>query len=100
MPSNKRLVLGHGEQPEWPQLCPFQNRKICCACWYGTHKGACDGPCQCLHLSEKAFADDERAKIRHNLEQKRKMEREALEESPLRAENPASKPTLRGRAHA
>ena len=108
----KRLAYGHGEQPEWPQLCPFQNRKICQACWYGIHRrhkvgtneliDGCDGPCSCLHLSEKDFAQDERANQRANRKAKRKLEREAPEstENPLRAENPAFKQKLTGRTHA
>ena len=108
----KRLAYGNGEQPEWPQFCQFQNRKICQACWYGVHRkhkvgtkeliDGCDGPCQCLHLSEKEFAQDERATPRANRKAKRKLEREHLEDeaNPLRAENPEFKQKLKGRVHA
>jgi hypothetical protein len=87
---------------EWPKLDQFQNRKICRACWHGIHR-KCDGPCDCLHLSEKKFAAVERGTILANRKARAKLEKDALEspDNPLRAENDAFQPKHRaGKVHA
>ena len=85
---------------EWPKIDPMTGRAICSNCWNGLHrihnvdgelKDGCNHPdCDCVHLSEKTFADIERKTIRDARKAKRKLEREALESesNPLRAENP------------
>ena len=106
----------------WPRFDPLTNRKICHNCWNGCHwfvygkdgflipaltkgacrESACDGECDCIHLSEMTYAEIERTRHNKALKVRRELERQTLEsnDNPLRAENPEWKPKEKFRPHA
>lgn len=102
---------------EWPQRDPITGRMICENCFRGIHyhemrfrrnsqgkmenyyvacerlggkaEHACTGECDCIHRSEETWAALEKTNQRNAKKAKCKAEKEALESSPLRADNTA-----------
>ena len=78
----------------WPKVDPITNRSICHACWNLKHK-QCGKPlltgheCDCVHLSEDTFAQQEKARTIQNRRAKTLLLHEMRDDpsSPLRAIN-------------
>lgn len=113
----------HGEQ--WPQVEPITGREVCHACWNYDHQHCgrmydefsriqcdhyrsgqgratprcdCVFECDCMHRSEQAYADQERAQRLANAREQRRLMRSLRDDevNPLRALNPEYQPPLRG----
>jgi hypothetical protein len=80
----------------WPKRDPITNRDICHACWNLFHDDCKPAKyeCDCVHLSEANFANEERTRSLAARQEKRAMLREqaADENNPLCAVNDGYKP--------
>jgi hypothetical protein len=120
------MYLSHGDK--WPKADPITNRKICAACWYGLHdqcgklfdvrrrikcdhvkldrdgevigKGCklCKFECDCVHLSEATFAQEEKQRAQEARQAKRQLLHSMRDDpqNPLRAVNNEYEQKLRG----
>jgi hypothetical protein len=118
------MFLLSGEQ--WPQREPITGREVCRDCWNGNHakcgllynefgdlrcdhferrrvtlhaKCDCKFECDCVHLSEATYADEERARSLEARRARRALEEAQLKDqaNPLRTFNPEWKPPRRGK---
>jgi len=118
------MYLMNGQR--WPQEDPITHRMICHACWnvkhtecghvYDTNKQilcdhvvgdvpkrvkvckSCKFECDCVHLSESIFAQQEKQNKWDAEAAKKKLLRDMRDDpaNPLRANNPAFQPKFRG----
>lgn len=100
---------------DWPKKDPITGRMICESCFNGTHyhkliavrkdfhgksysvyrpmpsiagaEHACNGECDCIHLSEEHWAALKRKTSRDNRKARKDLMSSELESSPLRAVN-------------
>jgi hypothetical protein len=95
----------------WPfRNDPITGRKICRDCWDGEHsttENAQEGyqvcrvdRCKCACRESPAAQKEERRAKRKAAKERRQLQREMLENSPLRAVNPAFREKIHGRPHA